>query len=123
MFRQIGVLALAAMLCACSSDPAPGSGQPDGTTIAAARDAQPDDPALASLYDRSCRSCHANKASGAPLTGDVAAWKRRFDVRGEDGLLASTRNGLGAMPARGMCPDCSDDQYRALINFMAGKAG
>jgi len=37
-------------------------------------------------------------------------------------LLASVKNGLGAMPAKGLCFDCSDEDYTALINYMAGVA-
>lgn len=34
----------------------------------------PADPALATLYANTCKTCHANPASGAPLAGDAAAW-------------------------------------------------
>lgn len=81
--------------------------------------AQPEDAVLASIYNRSCRTCHGVDGMGAPLTGHEVAWQERESVRGVEGLLASTRNGLNAMPARGLCEDCSDEDFLALISFMS----
>ena len=35
-----------------------------------------------------------------------------------DGLLASVKNGLSAMPPKAMCMDCTDGEYKALIEHM-----
>lgn len=32
--------------------------------------------------------------------------------------MESVHNGLNAMPAKGMCMDCTDTEYKALIEFM-----
>ncbi len=69
-------------------------------------------------YNKSCTTCHAAGIAGAPKTGDVEAWKPRMD-KGMDALVASVNNGLNAMPPKGMCMDCSDDDYKALIEYMA----
>ena len=37
-----------------------------------------------------------------------------------EALLASVKNGLNAMPPRGMCFDCSDEEYMELITYMSG---
>ena len=79
--------------------------------------AQPD----MAKYDKSCKVCHAAGAAGAPKTGDVAAWEPRM-AKGMDVLLASVNNGLNAMPPKGMCFDCSDADYTALIEYMAAPA-
>ena len=72
-------------------------------------------------YDKSCKVCHATGAANAPKTGDAAAWEPRM-AKGMDALVASINNGLNAMPPKGMCYDCSDEEYKALIEYMAAPA-
>ena len=72
-------------------------------------------------YAKSCQVCHANGAANAPKTGDAAAWEPRL-AKGMDVLVQSVNNGMGAMPPKGMCFDCSDDEYKALIEYMAKPA-
>lgn len=91
--------------------------------IAYAETAAPQDPALAAIYDRSCRTCHAIDGTGAPLAGQTGEWRARATARGADGLLVSAKNGFNAMPAMGLCADCSDDDLRALIAFMSSRPG
>lgn len=79
---------------------------------------QPEDETLAQLYRRSCANCHAIVGTGAPLTGDREAWQPLL-AKGMDTLVAHVRRGFGRMPASGLCLACSDQQYRALIEFMA----
>ena len=40
-------------------------------------------------------------------------------AKGMEALVSSVKNGLGVMPAGGMCTTCSDDDYKALITYMA----
>ena len=68
-------------------------------------------------YNKSCAVCHAQGVAGAPKTGDVAAWAPRLE-KGMEVLLGTVKNGLNAMPPRGMCFDCSDAEYEALIIYM-----
>lgn len=72
------------------------------------------------IYNRSCKACHSTAASGAPQTGDVDAWAPRI-AQGVDTLLDHTIDGYQAMPPMGMCMDCSEDQFVALIEYMAGR--
>jgi cytochrome c5 len=72
-------------------------------------------------YNKACAVCHAQGVAGAPKTGDAAAWESRL-AKGMDTLLGSVKNGLNAMPPMGMCFDCSDDEYKALITYMASPA-
>lgn len=88
----------------------------------ASRDLQPADGQLAEIYNRSCRSCHTVAATGSPLTGDATAWQPRMD-KGIDALLDSVINGFGGMPPFGLCMDCSAEEFKALILFMAGEQG
>ena len=70
------------------------------------------------LYNQSCISCHASGAARAPRTHDVAAWKPRL-AKGMETLLLNAKQGINAMPAKGMCADCTDTDLKALIIFMA----
>lgn len=72
-------------------------------------------------YNKSCAVCHASGAAGAPKTGDAQAWAPHL-AKGMDTLLQSATNGLNAMPPRGMCFDCSAEDYKALIEYMAKPA-
>jgi cytochrome c5 len=76
------------------------------------------DQAIVDKYNKSCAACHASGAAGAPKTGDAAAWAARLE-KGMDVLVASVANGMNAMPPKGMCYDCSDEEYKALIEHMA----
>jgi len=69
-------------------------------------------------YGRSCAMCHASGAAGAPKTGDAKAWEPRI-AKGMDVLMESVKKGLNAMPPTGLCSDCSDEEYRELISYMA----
>ena len=70
-------------------------------------------------YASSCGACHMAGVAGAPKTGDARAWAARLKVKGMDGLIASVRNGLNAMPPGGLCNSCSDEDHVALISYMA----
>jgi cytochrome c5 len=76
------------------------------------------DRSVDELYPKTCSMCHAAAVAGAPKTGDLAVWKPRLDAKGIDGLLQSVHSGLNAMPPKGMCMDCTDTEYKALIEFM-----
>ena len=72
-------------------------------------------------YDRTCRICHANGVGGAPKTGDVDAWRPRLE-KGMESLIRASNRGLNGMPPKGMCYDCSDQDYEALISYMSTSA-
>jgi len=72
------------------------------------------------VYTASCAGCHAIGVAGAPKKGDTAAWDKRL-AKGFDKTLANAISGLNAMPAKGLCMDCSDDELTAAIKFMAGQ--
>ena len=72
-------------------------------------------------YQTTCFACHSTGAAGAPKTGDAAAWAER-SAKGMDVMVASVKSGLNAMPPTGLCGDCSDEEYKALIEYMATAA-
>ncbi len=73
---------------------------------------------VADRYARTCAVCHAPGAAGAPKTGVAADWEARL-AKGMDAMVASVENGLNAMPPKGMCYDCSADDYKALVEYMS----
>ncbi|MWV11904.1 cytochrome c5 family protein [Pseudomonas sp. R-28-1W-6] len=105
------MLGLCALLGGCGEE----AGAPAPTGAA---QAVPADAALAQLYGASCRQCHANPAAGAPLTGDAVAWTPRL-AKGLDTLLEHSINGFQGMPPMGLCMQCTEQEFRALIEFMA----
>ena len=75
-----------------------------------------------SNFNKSCATCHNSGVAGAPKYADAAAWAPRIR-KGMDTLYASTINGLPpAMPQKGMCFSCSDDELRALVDYMVAAA-
>lgn len=75
-----------------------------------------------SNFNKSCATCHNAGVAGAPKFADAAAWAPRVE-KGMDALYASTINGLPpAMPQKGMCFSCSDDELRALVDYMVHAA-
>jgi cytochrome c5 len=116
-------LAATILVAACSGHGAPPAEtitlEPTPAQIAYAERASPSDATLAAIYERSCKACHAVTGMGAPLTGHADAWTLRSGQRSMNELVASVRNGLNAMPAMGYCPDCSDEDFSALIQFMS----
>jgi cytochrome c5 len=69
-------------------------------------------------YNKSCNVCHASGAAGAPKVGAPEWADRQAAAGGIDGLVASVTNGKGAMPPKGLCYDCSADDYKAMIQHL-----
>ena len=69
------------------------------------------------VYNTFCIACHSTGAAGAPKTQNAADWAPRI-AKGKDTLLDHAINGFNAMPPRGTCMDCSDDEISAAIDFM-----
>lgn len=71
-------------------------------------------------YQRYCFSCHASGVSGAPPSGNAAAWAPRL-AQGEQVLLQHTIEGMpsAGMPPRGMCLQCTDQELLDAIHYMA----
>ena len=70
------------------------------------------------VYNRVCSACHAGQLPKAPQKGDPAAWKPRM-AQGMDLLVQHVTQGFKAMPPRGLCMDCSAEDYRSIIQWMS----
>lgn len=66
------------------------------------------------IYAATCSACHGTGAAGAPKFGDGQAWRARI-AQGRPTLVKHTMEGINAMPARGMCMDCSDKEIDAVV--------
>jgi cytochrome c5 len=110
--------ALAAAFVACSSPDHPAAEH--AKALARASTLVPKSPALAELYEQSCKACHAVDGTGAPLVQDRTQWDARWD-KGLPALVLSTLAGLNGMPPGGQCFSCTAKDYEALISFMAGR--
>lgn len=80
-----------------------------------------DDFDVAGTYQMRCFACHGTGAAGAPVLGDEDAWGERM-AKGMETVMANAINGIGAMPARGLCMDCTDEHIEALVTYMADGA-
>ena len=77
---------------------------------------------VAANYRKTCATCHDAGVAGAPKLADADAWAPRIS-KGVDALYNSAIHGMPpAMPARGACFACSDDDLKALVNYMMSAA-
>jgi len=70
------------------------------------------------VYNSACVACHGSGVLGAPKLHAAADWQPRLDDRGLDGVWQNALNGINAMPPRGTCASCSDDEIKAAIEYM-----
>ena len=99
-------------VCIQGSDCTPASA--GSMTVASASTGGPEQ----ANYKKSCATCHALGIADAPKLGDTTAWEPRI-AKGMDVLYQSAINGLPpAMPAKGLCFTCSDDDLKAVVDYM-----
>jgi len=68
------------------------------------------------IYNTVCFACHATGVADAPKPGSEAMAQRA--EKGLDALVKTAVDGLNAMPPRGGRADLSDEQIRAIVEFM-----
>ena len=68
-------------------------------------------------YMQSCFACHNSGAGGAPKLDDPADWSTRME-KGMEAMMANVINGVNAMPAKGLCFNCTDDDLQAIVQYM-----
>ena len=73
-------------------------------------------------YDKTCATCHAIGIANAPKFGDKEAWAPLL-AKGMDVLYTNSIVGIPpGMPAKGMCFTCSEDDIKAIVDYMAEAA-
>lgn len=77
------------------------------------------------IYNGMCVACHGAGVAGAPRVGDKGAWAERID-KGASTLYANAINGVqgssGVMPAKGGNPALSDDEIKAVVDYMVAQS-
>lgn len=69
------------------------------------------------IFHKVCLACHDSGMMDAPIAFSPE-FKARLAAKGLEGLLDSASSGIGDMPVRGSCADCSDEELRAAIKYM-----
>jgi len=70
------------------------------------------------IYERACSVCHRDGVAGAPKFRNETDWKPRLDKKTIEELVASAIKGLNAMPIKGTCVECTDEELKNAIQFM-----
>jgi cytochrome c5 len=96
------------------------AGQPCAAAVVAAVSSGP--RTGEAIFNSKCTTCHATGVAGAPKLGDSAAWAPRLAERKAEGLYASAMTGRNAMPPKGLCMDCSEDEIKSTVDYMLSKA-
>lgn len=89
------------------------------TASASASSGEPREPA--DIYSSACASCHDAGVSGAPVLGEAGDWTDRIE-KGDETLYDHAINGFNAMPAMGLCSDCSEEEIQATVDYMVDES-
>ncbi|WP_240537171.1 c-type cytochrome [Marinomonas flavescens] len=73
------------------------------------------------IYNTYCIACHSTGAAGAPRVGNIKEWQPHI-AKGMDTLLKDAIKGVGAMPPRGICSNCTDEELKHTIQYMIDKS-
>lgn len=112
-----GSVCLAGDACVSGSSAAGSSASTAAPAMAQAASAE---FSASATYEQYCAMCHNTGMANAPRRDDAAHWTARV---AEVGLATITNNaitGINAMPARGMCATCTDEQIGELVEYLAG---
>lgn len=114
-----GSVAPASVAAPVAAAVAPAPSEVTTTEVATAEVATTEPAAFdaAQAYQMSCFACHGTGAAGAPKLGDAEAWTARLE-KGMDSVMVNVTNGINAMPPKGMCMTCTDENLRALVDYM-----
>lgn len=69
------------------------------------------------VYNQFCAACHTSGILNSPKLNDAADWESRL-AQGMETVLYNAIRGYNAMPAKGTCGNCSDDEIQAAIDYM-----
>lgn len=73
------------------------------------------------IFNSTCTGCHSTGALNAPKVGDAEAWAPRI-AQGIDTMVGHAIAGFNNMPPKGTCSACTDEEIRAVVEFMADKS-
>lgn len=70
------------------------------------------------VYMTACIACHQDNIMAAPIPGDSANWFWRLKQSGLTGLYRHAINGYNAMPYKGACVTCSDNDIISAVDYL-----
>lgn len=97
----VGSICMSGDECAAAPAPAAAAGPKSGKDV----------------YAGFCTTCHGAGLMGAPKFGTAADWAPRV-AKGVDTLYTHAIQGFNAMPPKGMCAACSDDEIKGAVDHM-----
>ena len=71
------------------------------------------------VFNKFCTACHTPGLLGAPKKGDTAGWAKRISATGSySKLLQQAYAGVGSMPPKGTCMNCSEEEFGNAMEYM-----
>jgi len=70
------------------------------------------------IYEQHCVICHEDGVAGAPKFRSDHDWQSRIKEKNLEALTRSAIKGLNAMPPKGTCQECRDQDIEAAIAYM-----
>ncbi len=80
-----------------------------------------DSDPIKTRYNQTCRLCHEAGLAGAPRLGKKSEWAPRI-AQGIEVLVRHSIDGYKAMPPKGTCVDCSDEEMTKLVEYMVSRS-
>lgn len=69
-------------------------------------------------YEQYCITCHRDGVANAPKFRHKEDWSPRLAKQKLDELTATAIKGLNAMPPKGTCNDCTDEDIKQAVQYM-----
>lgn len=70
-------------------------------------------------YQHYCAGCHETGTANAPRRSDTAFWKKRLQETGSRSVLTNVViSGKGAMPAKGGCANCTEEELNNSVAYL-----
>ena len=74
------------------------------------------------VFSQFCTACHSTGLLGAPIKGDTGEWDKRISaLGGYSKLLDQAYKGIGSMPPKGTCMDCTEKEFGNAMVYMGAK--
>lgn len=112
----VGSVCLAGEACATGGSSSAGSAA-GGTSMAQAASAE---FSAQGTYEQYCAMCHNTGMANAPRRDDAAHWTARVAEAGLATIINNAITGVNAMPPRGMCATCTDEQIGEVVQYLSG---
>ena len=74
------------------------------------------------VFNQFCTAWHTTGLMGAPKKGDTLEWDKRISSLGSySKLLDQAYKGIGAMPPKGTCMNCTEEEFDSAMIYMGVK--